>query len=113
MHSSRKFIPKIEKTIDPGPPGWFFIENDKGEREVFMRVPQVDGLGRLMLHSIAGHGGVEPSVLITGLSPDGVTKGEYHEFVSLSDWPSGIYKKAGDQFIPPDMKETPDLDRNI
>ncbi len=97
---SRKFIPKIEKTLRSEKVGWFFMENDKGQKEVFFAVPKLDGIGRLMGHSIAYHGGVEPSVLITGVDEAGGPI-EYHEFVTLQDWPNDFHKPAGDQFISP------------
>ena|SRR6185369_6189364 len=99
----RQFIPKIDPTLETTKIGWFFIANEKGEREVFFAVPGLEGIARLMLHEIAGHGGVEPSVMVRGVDKSGAPI-EYREDVSLNDWPSGIKKPAGVQFIPPEEK---------
>ncbi len=86
----RKFIPQIEKTLDPKILGWFFIENDWGEREAFVGIPGVDGIARLYAHEIDRNGGVTPSVRV----------GTFDENLTLSGWPVGISKPAGVQFIP-------------
>lgn len=95
-----KTIPQIKETLDTEVLGWFFLEREgTKEREVFVAVPGLDGIGRLMLHSIDVNGGVSPSVKITGSGKDGKPF-EFHDYLILENWPKGIAKEAGAQFIP-------------
>ncbi len=90
---NRKHLPKleIEQLGKKGVAGWYFEPSNRGDGdEVIFQCPN-NHRGGLALHSIETSGEINASILCNG--------NDYHEFCILDDWPSNLFKKAGNPIV--------------